>query len=1296
MKRAIQNKKELNTIMCKHLMIALLMSVSYICTAQVDCNVTMACNDLVQVSLDDQCEATILADITLEDPDYDNDAYEVTIKDMDGNLLPSNVVSGEHIGMTLEVTVTLIDCDNSCSGNIIVEDKLPPIIMCENVTVACDESTEPSMLVPEPTIDEPCGGPVDIDYFDTMEDLPCSEDFARIITRTYTVTDASGNSATCTQEISVERADLGDVVFPDNRDGDELPMIDCSENFPIVEGGAPDPSYTGLPTGIDCPNIQFYYTDVLFEVCGAGLKVVRQFVVIDWCTGEEAMDNQIIKVVDDTAPTCMDSPNNPDVISNDPGLCTGTYTVPAPVVVEDCSEWDYEVAYKLKDDSGDPYDNPSTENVVRLPNGLYQIPDLPTDTTWIIYTLTDACGNSSSCFSEVVVVDDEAPNAICEGSTVVSLDDQGTASVFATSIDDNSFDNCSDVTVMIRRLQTPCGEPSDLEFGESVSLCCEDVPNSPIQVVLQVTDEMGNVNECIANVNVQDKFPPQITCPATVDLVCGQDYEDMSLTGGMATAEDNCGVTVEFLGYNTDGLNDCGIGVVFKNFRVTDPQGRSEECSQRVNINNPNPFSETDVLFPADLDLNTCAMGDLDPGITGLPTISNDVCANIAISYSDQVFQQVDGLCFKILRTWRVVDWCNEDVTSDNFITGVQKLSISNSIAPTFTASCANQTVEAINGECQANVDVAVAATDDCTPDNQLEYSYTIDYGDDGSVEVSQDGRDASGVYPTGTHRVTFSVIDQCENVSQCSAVITVIESVAPTPICHGEVITVLDENGQAEIWATDFNLKSEDNCDGFDLTYSFNAEGNQPSLAFDCDDILNGVAEEIELNLYVFDASGNSDFCTVILELQDSPTTDACEDNGMGNIQGRIVNENLEGLPTLNVDLFEMDVETETMKQSSTDEEGTYGFSELPYFDSYMVKPESSGDHANGVSTLDLVLIQRHILGLGQLDSPQKIIAADINNSNSVSAVDIVELRKVVLGVREEFSNNTAWKFVPTTHEFEDAAYPWNYPTQIELDTLTLDEDQADFYAIKVGDVNGTATASYISEESSTRDAGLVLSAIDATYTRNETVNIPLVVNESTTIEGMQFTISFDDSKLSFVGVDGEKASVLAHHISTEYADRGLISISYDHVMGLALDTEDVLMSLQFTAKSSGEVSNSIKINSELISAEAYTLDHSITGVSLEIRDEYKINLQKSSMISTPNPFTEETTITFTLATDAPATIRVLDVSGKVVLEVSDAYTAGTNQVKIQASQLSSAGIYYYQLETENNIITKKMIMIK
>ena len=99
-----------------------------------------------------------------------------------------------------------------------------------------------------------------------------------------------------------------------------------------------------------------------------------------------------------------------------------------------------------------------------------------------------------------------APVAICDAHTVVALSNTGTAKLYATDIDDGSYDNCHLESYQARRMTQgwcPPGVADDTQFRPYVEFCCEDVGQT-IWVVLRVTDAHGNYNECMAEVTVQD------------------------------------------------------------------------------------------------------------------------------------------------------------------------------------------------------------------------------------------------------------------------------------------------------------------------------------------------------------------------------------------------------------------------------------------------------------------------------------------------------------------------------------------------------------------------------------------------------------------------------------------------------------------------------------------------------------------------------------------------------------------------------------------------------------------------
>ena len=180
------------------------------------------------------------------------------------------------------------------------------------------------------------------------------------------------------------------------------------------------------------------------------------------------------------------------------------------------------------------------------------------------------------------------------------------------------------------------------------------------------------------------------------------------------------------------------------------------------------------------------------------------------------------------------------------------------------------------------------------------------------------------------------------------------------------------------------------------------------------------------------------------------------CSSKGFaqGNINGSIQNE-----LGANVEHVKVTLNGEINQTITTDETGQYTFTNLPAGD-YNITLEKQIASLNGVSTLDVVLVIRHILGVRELDSPYKTLAADVNSDGFVTSYDVVKMRQLIVGMIPEF--NTSWKFIDKSIELPDSPYASiPNPTSYEL-TLTGNESKTiDFVGIKVGDVSENAIAS-------------------------------------------------------------------------------------------------------------------------------------------------------------------------------------------------------------------------------------------
>jgi hypothetical protein len=199
-----------------------------------------------------------------------------------------------------------------------------------------------------------------------------------------------------------------------------------------------------------------------------------------------------------------------------------------------------------------------------------------------------------------------------------------------------------------------------------------------------------------------------------------------------------------------------------------------------------------------------------------------------------------------------------------------------------------------------------------------------------------------------------------------------------------------------------------------------------------------------------------------------------------------------------------------------------------LPFGGSYLttLRAQKFDSPLNGVSTFDLVLISKNILGLESFTSAYQIIAADVNKSNSVTTFDIIEIRKVILGVYDTFPAVPAWRLIqplPTPNVV--SSYTAAKDTyQLHLPALSDDWDWTGraFVAIKYGDVN--TTASFTPDAGDSQGAVLppLPLRLDRRYLRaGEAARVAVYSDENIESVGWQMSLRFDAEKMGIVGVE-------------------------------------------------------------------------------------------------------------------------------------------------------------------------------
>jgi hypothetical protein len=377
----------------------------------------------------------------------------------------------------------------------------------------------------------------------------------------------------------------------------------------------------------------------------------------------------------------------------------------------------------------------------------------------------------------------------------------------------------------------------------------------------------------------------------------------------------------------------------------------------------------------------------------------------------------------------------------------------------------------------------------------------------------------------------------------------------------------------------------------------------------------------------------------------------------------------------------------------------GLYEFQNLVEDANYVVTPGKDIDPLNGVSTYDLVLMSKHILQIELLPTPYKIIAADINNTGTVTAVDMVELRKLILFIDTEFQNNTSWRFVDAEFVFPNPTNPWatSFPEVFSVNGLSEDEI-ANFIGIKIGDLNGSASPNSIAGSSEERSNGELVFAInDTEMVAGETYTVDFTAKDFAGILGYQYTFAFDQNVVEFTDIQaGELTNLDNSNFGMTMLNEGIITTSWNNSDAVTLEDDAVLFSMTFVAKSNALLSDAISLNSRFTKAEGYNNNLDRLDIALEFNGSTVVSGDFDLYQNQPNPFKDETVIGFNLPESTFAKLTVYDVSGKVLSVIEGDYAKGYNEVSLNRAQLAGTGVLYYQLDTDTNSATKKMILIK
>ena len=555
---------------------------------------------------------------------------------------------------------------------------------------------------------------------------------------------------------------------------------------------------------------------------------------------------------------------------------------------------------------------------------------------------------------------------------------------------------------------------------------------------------------------------------------------------------------------------------------------------------------------------------------------------------------------------------------------------------------------------------------------------------------------------PHGTHKIKWIVEDGCGNEKVCEYTFNVKDCKVPSVLCLNGLATNIGLPMGAMVALPDLLEFAVDNCTPTNqLVYSMRKTGSGTGFPLDANgnpvEMLTYFCNELGTNLieiWAKDKAGNASYCQTYLLVQDNPGSNGtiCNPGSSATVAGMLGTELDFGVEDGHVEIAGQNPAGPSFDLNEmTDPNGLYHFTNaIPLYSNYTITPTKDDNPLNGVSTYDLVLISKHILGLDPLDSPYKMIAADANKSGSITTFDIVELRKLILGIYTELPNNTSWRFIDADFAFPNNDNPFEslFPESKSLASVQQSMMDDDFVAIKVGDVNATVIANTLMQADERSGGELLMDVADQPVISGETVTVWFTPSEQTT--AYQMTLQFDGLEVVEVlpGNGMEQSNFAVFAPRPEFSEPAALTAS--------VNGNQAPFGIRLRATRPGTLSQMITASSRITRAEAYNEQGEALNVALRfLKDGESVisGVGFELYQNQPNPFINKTMIGFHLPEAGEAILRVFDETGQVLHKERGDFAKGYNTFLIDRSSLPGNGVYFYQVESVDAFATRKMI---
>ena len=359
--------------------------------------------------------------------------------------------------------------------------------------------------------------------------------------------------------------------------------------------------------------------------------------------------------------------------------------------------------------------------------------------------------------------------------------------------------------------------------------------------------------------------------------------------------------------------------------------------------------------------------------------------------------------------------------------------------------------------------------------------------------------------------------------------------------------------------------------------------------------------------------------------------------------------------------------------------------------------------DYLNGVSVIDQCKISQHILGINPLPSPYAMIAADANRSGSINTFDIVEFRKLLLGVYTVLPNNTSWLFLTDYCIFPNPNNPFQLACLSGINSTelaALDGDTAKVVGIKIGDVDGDASLNGEPYSPPILTDSITLVLPQGEVSAGVPVAIPVKFDKDFDLGSLQAQFFLDPTLARYDSISDGLIDIVSPAFATYNTLTGALKFSASGYFNLFVPADTPLFYIHLTTLQSANLNTILTVVHDDPTMRTFAVG-SDCSLYYTIGSAYKGLVATHSpelgglsiRVPSPNPFVNQTFLEVELESAKSAVLEVFDLTGRIVFSEEKNLASGLHRWEIPGSALASGSLGIWRLRVGEQIVTGKLV---